>query len=1060
MAALVGNQPHSSNPELTRIEAGFDALSRELTAPFHQSTTTLSRLLASDQLFTWAADCLAIAESALPESIGAATECFRATSDVADILDAARFLRWVQRGKALCRDTPDLAIAYFRVSPRVLALLPQAMNDVWLEIGPDLYHREPKSIALASRFITAMPDLLPLLSLVEMERLALLLNRLEETSHDLAIQCLASADSAFDGLADGLPDVFLSVALNLVRLNAIAAADFFREGARTLSSLDGRRQKEFLGLVEAVAHDNARNALLLLAVGQAAFESIEVNLHSRLIDRARILTASPPALIAFLQNCPMVVAEVGATGLERWATEGIRRFRDDQAAGLAYLRIGASDPSDLTRLLTRASLDDVGTVLLLYAQALAGDEVQVHSTDDLPPWSLGMIQPGTTTTDNATIFLPPFVDRYSSEEVNFAWYKVAVTHQASHVEFGSFRFSFGNSPAVFPRRLPHSPLAENDFLSDLERLIGLFADRELAVDFFSLAEDVRVDCLIEREYLGIRDSYRHFQLESLPRRPLVENLPLRQALVEALVQESLGGAATGLPAGLHDRLRAAQVTLQQLRSPEATVEDSAEATLRLYEIASAVPNLTVEEVQQKTGVGKNGDEETYPHEVLNRGVAPVTPGEEVEYRSATADEFRGELLETLRRLETEMVEGSGAEAAPPASPSDDKVRLQEVVDGEHSASGLFVTDLPIGVPGESVAVEGDPHRSSDGIRGGPVSPGSPKDGRSFLYDEWDYEDHRYLRDWCRVIEKPLAEGSTRFFKDTLLQNDALATRVKKQLEALAVDLRRRVNRLSDGEGLDIDAVVAAVVDRKTGHLPDARVYWERRKTHRDVAVVLLLDMSASTDDVVGGADTHQQYPEWYLDMVWDKATWQERRNDIHSPGERRVIDVVRESLVLMTNALEAIGDIYGIYGFSGHGRENVELLVVKSIDERFSDQVKGRIETISPRHGTRMGPAIRHVTTKLNACDAKTKILFMISDGYPQDRDYGRHGNDKEYALQDTRMAFVEARRKDIVPFCLTVDVAGHDYLRRMAGDMGYEVVNDVEALSERLPALYSRLTS
>jgi nitric oxide reductase NorD protein len=107
-----------------------------------------------------------------------------------------------------------------------------------------------------------------------------------------------------------------------------------------------------------------------------------------------------------------------------------------------------------------------------------------------------------------------------------------------------------------------------------------------------------------------------------------------------------------------------------------------------------------------------------------------------------------------------------------------------------------------------------------------------------------------------------------------------------------------------------------------------------------------------------------------------------------------------------------------------------------------------------------MGPAIRHATAKLDASDAKTKILFMVSDGYPQDRDYGRHGNDKEYGLQDTRMAFIEARRKNIVPFCLTVDVAGHDYLRRMAGDMGYEVVNDVEALSERLPALYSKLTS
>ncbi len=1058
---MAESQSQPSTPQLTRIEAGFKALSGDIAARFRRTTTTASRLLAADQVFTWAADCLALAECALPKSIEAAAGCFRATPKVAGILDAARFLRWVQRGKALCRDGPDLAVAYFRASPRVLAMLPEAMSDVWLEMGPGLYRRDPESIALASRFIAAMPDLLPVLSLVEMERLAIMLNRLGETSHDLASRCLGSARHAFDGLPDGLRGAFLSVASNLVRLNAVAAAEFFRKGARALSVIDGRQQKEFLALIEAVARDNARNALLLLAAGKAAFESIEVGLHSRFIDRARALTASPPALVAFLQNCSAVLSEVGAAGLERWSAEGVRLFRDDQASGLAYFRLGAGDPSALQRLLTRASLDEIGTVLLLYGQALAGEEVELRSADDLPPWSFGLIQPGASTTDGTTIFLPPFVDRYGSEEANFAWYKVAVTHQAGHVEFGSFRFSLGKSPAVFPRRLPYRPPSEDGALPDLERLFRLFADRALAVDLFSLAEDVRVDCLVEREYAGIRDSYRDSQLESLQRRPFLEHLPQRVALVEAMIRVSLGGGAAGLPAGLDDRLRAALATLAELRSPEATVEDSAEATLRLYEIASAVPNLAVEEARREVAVaGEDGDEETFPYEALNRGVAPFAPGEEVEYRSAAAAEFSGELLAAPRHLDAEMVEGPDSQTAPPASPSGGKVRLQEVVDGEHSASGLFVTDLPVGVPGDRVAVEGEAHRSSGGIRGGPASTDPEERGRSFLYDEWDYEDRRYLQDWCRVIEKPLAEGSTRFFEDTLLRNDALAARVRKQLEEIAFGLRRRVNRLSDGEGLDIDAVVAAVVDRKTGHVPDTRVYWERRKTHRDVAVVLLLDMSASTDDVVGGVDTRQQYPEWYLDMMWEKATWRERGDDYGSPGGRRVIDVAKESLVLMTSALEAIGDTYGIYGFSGHGRENVELLVVKGIDERFSDVVKGRIETISPRHGTRMGPAIRHVTTKLDACDAKTKILFMVSDGYPQDRDYGRHGNDKEYALQDTRMAFIEARRKDIVPFCLTVDVAGHDYLRRMAGDMGYEVVNDVEALSERLPALYSRLTA
>ena len=120
---------------------------------------------------------------------------------------------------------------------------------------------------------------------------------------------------------------------------------------------------------------------------------------------------------------------------------------------------------------------------------------------------------------------------------------------------------------------------------------------------------------------------------------------------------------------------------------------------------------------------------------------------------------------------------------------------------------------------------------------------------------------------------------------------------------------------------------------------------------------------------------------------------------------KRIIDVEKESVVLLINALEAIGDIYGIYGFSGYGRENVEFYTVKDINEQLTDKVKSRIDKISPLHATRMGPAIRHATTKLEEQESKTKLLFLISDGRPQDRGYSREGVEKEYAVNDTKMA-------------------------------------------------------
>jgi nitric oxide reductase activation protein len=158
-------------------------------------------------------------------------------------------------------------------------------------------------------------------------------------------------------------------------------------------------------------------------------------------------------------------------------------------------------------------------------------------------------------------------------------------------------------------------------------------------------------------------------------------------------------------------------------------------------------------------------------------------------------------------------------------------------------------------------------------------------------------------------------------------------------------------------------------------------------------------------------------------------------------------------------ALETIGDQYGIYGFSGYGRDNVEFFVIKDFDETLNQRIKNRLDKITPIRSTRMGPAIRHATHKLNLTDAKVKILVLLSDGRPQDHGYGRDRTEKEYAIHDTKQALNEAKRDGITPFALTVDRAGHDYLKTMCEDMGYEVVADIEALPSRLPSLYRRLT-
>jgi nitric oxide reductase NorD protein len=172
-----------------------------------------------------------------------------------------------------------------------------------------------------------------------------------------------------------------------------------------------------------------------------------------------------------------------------------------------------------------------------------------------------------------------------------------------------------------------------------------------------------------------------------------------------------------------------------------------------------------------------------------------------------------------------------------------------------------------------------------------------------------------------------------------------------------------------------------------------------------------------------------------------------------------VIDVARESLALMCEALETLGDRYAVYGFSGYGHDEVEFYVAKAFEDRLAARTWAAMAAMKPRRSTRMGPAIRHAVAKLQRQDAKMRLLIVISDGYPEDHDYGPDRSDHEYGIQDTARALQEAERAGVQTFCVTIDRAGRDYLRRMCADERYMVIDEVEDLPEALTKVYRALT-
>ena len=182
--------------------------------------------------------------------------------------------------------------------------------------------------------------------------------------------------------------------------------------------------------------------------------------------------------------------------------------------------------------------------------------------------------------------------------------------------------------------------------------------------------------------------------------------------------------------------------------------------------------------------------------------------------------------------------------------------------------------------------------------------------------------------------------------------------------------------------------------------------------------------------------------------------------DLASPEERRrIIDVQRESMLVMSAALERLGDSYGIYGFSGYGRECVEFYVAKEPNEPFTQRTLEAIASMKPRRSTRMGPSIRHAVTKLVASGNAMKILIILSDGFPQDADYGPERGDHEYGVQDTAKALSEAQSKGVEVFCVTVDKSGNDYLKRMCPANRYLIIDEIEDLPEKLSAVYQTLS-
>ena len=294
-------------------------------------------------------------------------------------------------------------------------------------------------------------------------------------------------------------------------------------------------------------------------------------------------------------------------------------------------------------------------------------------------------------------------------------------------------------------------------------------------------------------------------------------------------------------------------------------------------------------------------------------------------------------------------------------------------------------------------------------------PGANGDG--FHYDEWDHRRHAYHKGWCTVREIPPTTSVEPVAARILAEHHGVVRALRHRFERLRTE-ERTLRRQRDGTDIDLDAVVEAMADARAGVEPDNRLFTRLRRDERNIAVCFLVDMSGSTKG------------------------WINR--------------VQKESLVLLCEALEVLGDRYAIYGFSGMTRLKCDIYPIKPFTEPYDDEVRARISGIEPKDYTRMGSAIRHACFRLGEVEARTRLLITLSDGKPDDWDHYRGG----YGIEDTRRALIEAKRGGIHPFCITIDRDATDYIAHMVGPASYCYIEDVRTLPRKIPEVYRRLTT
>ena len=700
------------------------------------------------------------------------------------------------------------------------------------------------------------------------------------------------------------------------------------------------------------------------------------------------------AALACFRSSPRALRSVSIEQFEAWARRGLTSGRGDTRARRSYFSLETRGSYEaLLSGSAGLALDSVQHLLRLYVEALTGREVEIAP--------LAAVPDEARIDDGRTIHLPSLVNEFGDEDLDFRLYKVLAAHAAGQIEFGTYERG-----GVL--RAAYAAIAERFSKENVDALDAFaIADEQLHVSHEETQDGTK-----EIGEVGYREALKLFPQPPLARRVFGT---LENGRIDRTLRRTYRGLSRDLDL-IRQHLSRSRPRVMELPLSlvpfellfQVTMLGGAldDARMAYGQVVSELETIVSEYLlREETTVADTLMATTRVYDLF-QSVVPVD--DSVQQIDAPEDQSESEDDAATERM---------------------KQRQGQTMPQRRDARELFNAwndPSPEGDPDELTGAEAwsEAETPEQVLAEGEVA---------YNYDEWDREltDHRL--GWCRVVEKKVKHGDSSFVDQTKERHKGVISSIRHQFQLMKPENLTRVANEVDGEEFDLNAVIDYVIDRRADGHQSERIYTKRLRRRRDVAVSFLLDQSSSTARTIG---RHPLQP-------------------YTRPG-RRIIEIEKEGLVLMSEALEAVGDVYSINGFTSEGRRNVKFYVVKDFDEKYNDEVKRRIGGINYQNNTRLGAAIRHATAKLAKQDARTRLLIVLSDGRPYDHDYG----DARYAREDTREALRQAKNEGITPFCITIDRESEAELKDLYGEVGYTIIDDVLTLPERLPGIYRRLTT